>query len=74
MLELLLLPWTLFKYVFSLVLWVALFISIDYQCKKYDLYTKVWKFLKGIRLRRPDFFKKNQKKFSDGQDDYYNSL
>jgi hypothetical protein len=70
MLDLILLPWILFKYVFSLGLWFALFMTLHYQCKKHNVWTKIRK----IRFRRPDFFKRNQKKYNDGQDDYYNSL
>lgn len=71
MLDLLLLPWTVFKYVFSLGLWVLFFLTLDFYCKKYDVYSKVWSFVTGISSK---LFRKNQKKFSDGQDDYYNSL
>ena len=36
MLELILLPWTIFKYIFSLGLWGALIITLHYQWKKHD--------------------------------------
>jgi len=36
MLEIILLPWTLFKYLFSLGLWGVLFITLHYQWKKHD--------------------------------------
>ena len=34
--DLILLPWVLFKYIFSLGLWSVLFISIHHQWKKHD--------------------------------------
>jgi hypothetical protein len=36
MLELLLLPWTIFKYLFSLGLWGIFFMTLHYQWKKHD--------------------------------------
>jgi len=36
MLELILLPWTLFKYIFSLGLWSVFFITLHYLWKKHD--------------------------------------
>jgi hypothetical protein len=36
MLELILLPWTLFKYLFSLGLWSVFFITLHYLWKKHD--------------------------------------
>jgi len=36
MLELILLPWTLFKYIFSLGLWGALFMTLHFYWKKHD--------------------------------------
>ena len=34
--ELILLPWVLFKYIFSLGLWGVLFMTLHYQWKKHD--------------------------------------
>ena len=67
MLELVLLPWTLFKYVFSLGLWFALFMTLHYQWKKRNVSALFVKM--GNKI-----FKKNQKPVNKDLDDYYNSL
>jgi len=67
MLELILLPWILFKYAFSLGLWFALFMTLHYQWKKRCLTEKITIF--GDKI-----FRKNQKSVNDDLDDHYNNL
>ena len=67
MLELILLPWILFKYLFSLGLWAGLFMTIHYQWKKRCLTEKIILF--GDKI-----FKRNQKSVNADLDDHYNNL
>lgn len=67
MLELILLPWVLFKYLFSLGLWTALFMTLHYQWKKRCLTEK-------FTIFGDKFFRKNQKSVNDDLDDHYNNL
>lgn len=48
--EIILLPWTIFKYIFSLGLWSALFITLHYQWKKHDC--SEWTMDKLTQLKR----------------------
>jgi hypothetical protein len=67
MLELLLLPWVLFKYAISLILWVGLFMFLHYRAKKLNIPLFFAKVRKRIR-------NKGQKGVNDDLDDYYNNL
>lgn len=51
--ELILLPWVLFKYIFSLGLWGALFITLHYQWKKHDCSDWTIGKLRQMRKKKP---------------------
>ena len=59
MLELILLPWTLFKYIFSLGLWGVLFITLHHQWKKHNC--SEWTL---------NALKSNKKKVEEKPEDY----
>ncbi len=48
--ELILLPWVLFKYIFSLGMWGVLFMTLHYQWKKHDC--SDWTVAKYRQLRK----------------------
>ena len=55
MTELILLPWTIFKYIFSLGLWGLLFFTLHFYWQKYDLTEWVTsKFTKKEKEEKPE--------------------
>jgi len=51
--DLILLPWVLFKYIFSLGLWSVLFISIHHQWKKHDCSEWTMNAIRSRRKKKP---------------------
>jgi hypothetical protein len=55
MTELILLPWTIFKYIFSLGLWGALFMTLHFYWQKHDCTEwTVSKFTKKTKQDKPE--------------------
>lgn len=51
--ELILLPWTIFKYIFSLGLWGALFMTLHYQWKQHDCSDWTVSKIRQLRKKKP---------------------
>ena len=51
--ELILLPWVLFKYIFSLDLWGVLFMTLHYQWKKHDCTEWTVNAIRSRRKKKP---------------------